>query len=150
ALEVCRRQSVKAMLTGSIVQLGRLYVLSLDATNCQTGEAIAREQAQVETKEQVLKAIGRMAPKIRGALGESLSSIERFDAPIELTTTPSLEALRAYALGQRQRAMGNETQSVAFFLQAIELDPNFASAYNTLSNIYSNLGETERAKEFAR
>jgi tetratricopeptide (TPR) repeat protein len=150
ALEVCRRQSVKAMLTGSIVQLGRLYVLSLDATACQTGEAIAREQAQVETKEQVLKAVGGMASKIRSALGESLNSIQRFDAPIEQTTTPSLEALRAFALGQRQRAMGNETQSVAFFTQAIDLDPNFASAYNTLSNIYSNLGEAERAREFAR
>jgi tetratricopeptide (TPR) repeat protein len=150
ALEVCRRQSVKAMLTGSISAIGRVYVLALDATNCQTGEAIAREQRQVDTKEGVLRAIGRMASRIRNALGESLASIQRFDAPIEQTTTPSLEALRAYALGQRQRAMGNEIQSIAFFLRAIELDTNFASAYNSLSNIYSNLGEAARAKEFAK
>src|SRR5262249_1645809 len=87
---------------------------------------------------------------MRSALGESLASIQRFDAPIEQTTTPSLEALRAYTMGQRQRATGNEIQSIAFFQRAIELDPNFASAYNSLSNTYSNLGEAERAKEYAK
>ena len=150
ALEVCRRQGVKAMLTGSISGLGRIYVLSLDAVNCQTGEAITRQQAQTASKERVLQAIGKMASRMRGALGESLASIQRFDAPIEQTTTPSLEALRSYALGQRQRAMGNEIQSIGFFQRAIELDPDFASAYNSLSNIYSNLGEAGRAIEFAK
>ena len=91
-----------------------------------------------------------MASKMRGELGESLASIQRFDAPVEQTTTPSLDALRAYAFGQRQRARGNEIESIAFFQRAIELDPNFASAYNSLSNTYSNLGEAERAKEYAK
>lgn len=149
ALEVCRRQSVKAMLTGSISLLGRLYVVSLDATNCQTGEAIVRRQSEAQTKEEVRRVLGRMASRMRSELGESLASIQRFDAPIEQTTA-SLEALRAYALGQRQRANGNEVQSIAFFQRAIELDSNFASAYNSLSNVYSNLGEAERAKEFVK
>ena len=150
ALEVCRRQRVKAMITGSISAVGRTYALSLDATNCQTGEDIAREQAEVEKKERVLPTIGRMASTIRRALGESLDSIQRFDAPIEQTTTPSLEALRAYTLGQRQRARGNEIESLSFFLRAIELDPDFAAAYTSLSNTYSNLGEAERAKQYAK
>ncbi|HYZ87478.1 MAG TPA: tetratricopeptide repeat protein [Bryobacteraceae bacterium] len=150
ALEVCRRQSVKAMLTGSISTIGRSYVLALEAYNCQTGEAITREQAQVETKERVLPVLGNMASRVRRALGESLASIQRFDAPIEQTTTRSLEALRAYTLGQRQRATGNEIQSISFFQRAVELDPDFAAAYTSLSNTYSNLGEAERAKEYAR
>src|SRR5262245_52718781 len=86
ALEVCRRQGVKAMLEGSIATLGRVYVLGLDATNCKTGESIAREQEEVERKEDVLRGVGRMASHLRGTLGESLASIQRFDAPIEQIT----------------------------------------------------------------
>ena len=150
ALEVCRRQSVKAMLTGSISSVGRTYVLTLAAVNCQTGETISSDHSEVEAKERVLPAIGKMASKVRRALGESLTSVQRFDAPIEQTTTPSLEALRAYALGQRQRAKGNETQAISFFQRAVELDSNFAAAYTSLSNTYSNLGEPERAKLYAK
>jgi len=150
ALEVCRRLSVKAMLAGSISRAGNQYVVSLEATNCQTSEGIDRDQRQIERTEQVLPAVGKMASRMRRALGESLATIQRFDAPIEETTTKSLEALRSYALGQRERAMGNEVQSIAFFTHAIDLDPNFASAYNSLSNVYSNLGESERAREYVK
>jgi len=149
ALEICRRQGVKAMLLGSIAPLGRLYVVSLEAINCETGESIQRMQAEVESKERVLEAIGTLASQMRGTLGESLASIQRFDAPIEQITTPSLEALRSYTLGQRRRTTGEEIEAIPFYLRAIELDPNFASAYTSLSNTYSNLGESERAKEYA-
>ena len=150
ALEVCRRQGVKAMLGGSIARLGNAYVLALEATNCQSGDGIAREQEQAEGKERVLGALGRMASRLRGRLGESLASIKRFDLPIEDVTTPSLEALHAYTLGRRARARGEEIESIAFFRRAVELDPRFASAYTSLSTIYSNLGEAGRAEEYAR
>jgi eukaryotic-like serine/threonine-protein kinase len=150
ALEACRRQGVKAMLEGSIAKLGQTYVLALEATNCQTGEAIAREQTEVEGKERVLGALGRMASRLRGTLGESLASIRRFDVPIEQITTPSLEALHAFTLGQRARARGAEIESIAFFQRAIELDPKFASAFTSLSTVYSNLGEANPAEHYAR
>src|SRR5262245_43008003 len=150
ALEVCRRQSVKAMLEGSIARLGTVYVVTVSATNCQTGEPIAAEQAEAETKERVLAGLGRVASRMRGTLGESLASIQRFDAPPEQITTPSLEALHAFTLGQRARARGEEIESIGFFQRAVELDPKFASAYASLSTIYSNLGEAERAREYAR
>jgi eukaryotic-like serine/threonine-protein kinase len=150
ALEVCRRQGVKAMLEGSIATLGHVYVLALVATNCQTGESIAHEQAEVKGKESVLGTLGTMASRLRGTLGESLASIQRFDVPIEQITTPSLEALQAFTLGQRARARGEEIESIAFFQRAVDLDPKFASAYTTLSTIYSNLGEAEAAKKYAR
>ena len=149
ALEICRRQGVKAMLEGSIAPLGRLYVVALEATNCETGESIAREQTEVDSKERVLQTVGTLASKMRGTLGESLASIQRFDAPIEQITTPSLEALRAYTLGQRRRTSGEEIEAIPFLLRAIELDPNFAQAYTSLSNTYSNLGENERARGYA-
>jgi DNA-binding winged helix-turn-helix (wHTH) protein/tetratricopeptide (TPR) repeat protein len=150
ALEVCRRQGVKALLDGSITRLGGAYVVALDATNCQTGEGIARDQVSVEGKERVLGALGKMASRLRLTLGESLASIERFDVPIEQITTPSLEALQAYTFGQRARARGAEIESIAFFQRAVELDPKFASAYASLSTVFSNLGEADRARQYAR
>jgi eukaryotic-like serine/threonine-protein kinase len=150
SLEVCRRQGVKAMVEGSITRLGRAYVLAVEAINCESGDGIARELEQADAKERVLGALGRMASRLRGRLGESLASIRRFDAPIEQVTTPSLEALQAYTLAQRERAQGEEIGSIAFFRRAIELDPRFASAYTTLSTVYSNLGESELAEQNAR
>jgi len=150
ALEVCRRQGVKAMLEGSIASLGGAYVVAIDATNCQTGEAISRDQAEVKGKERVLGTLGRMASRMRRTLGESLASIQRFDAPLDQITTPSLEALHAYTLGQRARAREGEIESIPFFQRAAELDPKFASAYASLSTVYSNLGEAEPARRYAR
>jgi tetratricopeptide (TPR) repeat protein len=138
------------MLEGSIARLGDAYVLALLATNCESGDVIAREQAQADGKERVIGALGRMASGLRGRLGESLASIQRFDVPIDQVTTPSLEALHAYTFGQRARARGEEIGSIAFYQRAVELDPTFASAYTSLSTIYSNLGEAARAEQYAR
>jgi eukaryotic-like serine/threonine-protein kinase len=150
ALDLCRRQTVKAVVEGSIDRLGRAYVVTVEAANCATGETIAREQTQVQSKEGVLPAVGTAASRLRRALGESLASIRRFDLPIEQVTTPSLEALQAFTLGQRRRARGEEMESIALFRRAIELDSDFASAYASLSTIYSNLGDAERAREYAK
>jgi tetratricopeptide (TPR) repeat protein len=150
AIEACRRQGTAVAVGGSIDRIGRTYVITLEATNCGTGETISREQQEVESKERVLRTLGRMAAAVRIALGESLASIQRFDVPIEQVTTPSLEALRAFTLGQRQRAQGREVESIPLYVRAIELDPDFASAYMGLSTIYSNLGDADRAREYAK
>ncbi len=150
AREICQRQGVRAMLTGSIAGLGSNYVITLNAEDSRTGDSLAREQVEAAGKETVLRALGKAASRLRRKLGESLSSIQRFDAPIEQATTSSLEALKAFSLGMAQRAKGNETESVTFFKRAIELDPNFAMAYGTLGTVYSNLGEPERAIEYYR
>jgi serine/threonine protein kinase/tetratricopeptide (TPR) repeat protein len=150
AREVCQRLSVKAMLEGSIAALGSHYVVTLTATDCQTGEALARTQAEATTKERVLAELGAISSSMRTKLGESLPSIRRFDAPIEQATTPSLTALKAYTLGLEERRRGRELESIAFFNQAIESDRNFASAYTTLSTVYGSLGEWRRSEDFAR
>jgi serine/threonine protein kinase/tetratricopeptide (TPR) repeat protein len=141
AREVCERQAVKAMLTGEIAQLGSHYVITLNAVNCHSGDSLAREQVEAESKEQVLHALGTAATAIRGKLGESLASVQKFNVPIEQATTSSLEALKAFALGSEQRAKGAEAQSAPFFKRAIELDPNFGLAHATLGTVYCNLGE---------
>jgi len=150
AREVCERQGVKAMLTGEIALLGSHYVITLNGVNCHNGESLAREQIEVNSKEQVLNGLGTAATGIRRKLGESLASVEKFNVPIEQATTPSLEALKAFALGMEQRAKGAEAQSAPFFKRAIELDPNFGLAHATLGTVYSNLGERQLSIAYAK
>jgi serine/threonine protein kinase/Tfp pilus assembly protein PilF len=149
AREICERQGIKAMLIGSISNLGSHYVLTLEALNPRTGEAIAREQAEAESKEQVLKSLGQAASKLREKLGESLVSIQKFDAPVEQATTASLEALKAYSLGLEQHLSGRYLEAIPFYKRATELDPNFAIAYARLASVYSNTRQSDLANQAA-
>ena len=150
AREVCQRLNLKAMVGGSIARLGSLYVVLVEATDCASGESLAREQGQAPTQEQVLAAVGDVAATLRSRLGESLRSVRRFDVPIARATTPSLEALRAYTLGLAQRRRGAEIESIPFFERALALDPRFAAAATTLSTVYGNLGEGSKSVDYAR
>ena len=150
AREICEREHIKAMLSGSIASLGSQYVVALDATNCTTGDSLAREQATATTKEAVLSSVGKAASNLRGKLGESLASIQKFDTPVTEATTSSLEALKAFVAGDEIRNGGGEAESIGLFQHAIELDPNFALAYARLSAVYNNLGEEDRAMDMAK
>jgi eukaryotic-like serine/threonine-protein kinase len=150
AREICEREHIKAMLSGSIASLGSQYVVALDATNCATGDSLAREQVTAATKEAVLPTVGKAASTLRGKLGESLASIRKFDTPVTEATTSSLEALKAYAAADEMRNSGGEAESIPLFQHAIELDPNFAMAYGRLAAIYNNLGEEDRSVEAAK
>jgi predicted Ser/Thr protein kinase len=128
AREVCERDGVKAMLSGSISKLGTSYVVSLEAINCRTGDSLAREQREAESREKLLSALGQAASSLRRKLGESLASIQKFDTPADDATTSSLEALKAFSLGEEQRARASDSEAIPFYKKAIELDPNFALA----------------------
>src|SRR5215472_4684489 len=132
AREVCERSGSKAYLSGSIAELGAQYVIGLEALNCASGEVFAREQVTTPGKEQVLPALGRAASKLRNELGESLSSVQKFDVPMEEATTSSLEALKAFTLGIRTFGEKGEVEAIPYFHRAIEYDPNFALAYVSL------------------
>jgi tetratricopeptide (TPR) repeat protein/predicted Ser/Thr protein kinase len=148
ARELCQRAGSKAYLAGSIGNLGSEYVLGLEAVNCQSGDTLAQEQVTAASKEKVLDALGDAASKLRGELGESLATVQKFDVPLVQETTSSLEALKAYSLGQKILvAKGDWAAAVPLFQRAIRLDPNFAMAYATLGVDYSNLGETSLASE---
>lgn len=145
--EICLRQGLKALLSGAISNLGSHYVITLEAIDAKTGDAIAREQSEAGSKEQVLNKLGEAASGLRKKLGESLASIQKFDAPIEQATTPSLEALKAYSLGRELSIKGQDCEAIPLFKRAIELDPNFTKAYNGLAGSYSNTAQQELATE---
>ena len=147
AREICQRNGIKALIAGEITQLGSQYVLNLTATNCLTGDTLAQEQAQAASKERVLSALGDAAKKMRVELGESLVSVQKFDAPVDQATTSSLEALKAYTMGEEKRAREDDLPAIPFYERAIELDPNFATVYARLSAVYSNTGDRQRAVE---
>jgi serine/threonine protein kinase/Flp pilus assembly protein TadD len=149
AREVCQRQGLKALLTGSISSLGSNYVISLAAMNAYTGDVIAREQVEAENKEQVLRALGGAATKLRERMGESLRMVEKFDAPIEQATTSSLEALKVFSLGNEQQNRAKYLEAIPFYKRAIELDPTFALAYTRLAVAYDNSRQLELAAEYA-
>src|SRR5438128_3947666 len=147
AHEICQRTASAASIEGSISSLGSQYVVGLKAVNCRSGDVLANEQATASGKEQVLKALGEAATKMREKLGESLASVQNYDAPAENVTTPSLEALQAYSLGYYQAYTRTDfAAAVPLFQRATSLDPNFAMAYALLGMSYMNLGETTRAE----
>lgn len=146
--EICLRKGLKAYISGTISNLGSNYVLTLEAINARTGDTIGRQLEQAESKEQVLKSLGKAASGLRKKLGESLSSIEQFDAHFEYTTS-SLEALKIYSLGIAQQRRGKWLEAVSFYNQAIELDPDFSSAYVAASSAYSNTNQHKQAAEYA-
>jgi DNA-binding winged helix-turn-helix (wHTH) protein/tetratricopeptide (TPR) repeat protein len=148
--EACQRTNSKAMLTGSIAGLGSQYVIGLKAVNCNTGDVLAEAQEQAAGKEVVLKALDAAAVSLRGKLGESLSSVQKYATPVEEATTPSLEALKAYSLGLKTRNTKGGTAALPFFKRAADLDPNFAMAYLSMSVVYWTLNEVGRGAENAR
>jgi serine/threonine protein kinase/tetratricopeptide (TPR) repeat protein len=143
--EVCQRTQSKAYIAGSIATLGSEYVLGLKAVNCQSGDTLAQEQVTAASKEKVLDALGEAASKMRGELGESLATVQKFDVPLSEATTSSLEALKAYSLGEKAHGT---SAAPPYHRRAIELDPNFAMGYAGLGVDYLILAETGRASEY--
>jgi eukaryotic-like serine/threonine-protein kinase len=141
ARELCQRTASAAALDGSIAQIGTQYLLTLKAVNCASGESLASTEAQASDKNHVLDALAKTAVEIRSKLGESLSTVQKFDTPLEQATTPSLEALKAFSLGFQVHTTAGDAASVPFYKQAIELDPNFALAYAWLGLAFNNMGE---------
>lgn len=150
AREVCQRTASTAVLAGSIASLGSQYVIGLNSLNCASGDSLASEQTQASHKEDVLSALGKAAVDIRGKLGESLASIQRFDTPVEQATTSSLEALKAYTLCNQTKNEKGDVPAIPLCKQATDLDPNFASAYSLLAIMYYNTGELESAKQYGQ
>jgi serine/threonine protein kinase/Tfp pilus assembly protein PilF len=149
ARQVCTRTGGKAVLAGTISGIGNQYALTLDAVTCDSGTSLARAGVDAEGKDKVLRALGKLASEMRGKLGESLGSIEKFNTPIEQATTGSLEALKAYSLGVIALTSGDDPRCIPLLQRAIALDPNFAMAYATLGTSYSNLRDNKLSREYA-
>jgi tetratricopeptide (TPR) repeat protein len=142
AREICERTASAAVLGGSIASLGSQYVLGLRAEDCRTGDVLAEEQVQASRKEDVLNALGQIASKFRTRVGESLTTVKKHDTPLAEATTPSLEALKAYSAGWKASFSTGSAAAIPFLKRAIEIDPNFASAYAALGRMYGDIGES--------
>lgn len=141
--EICQREGVKAMMAGSIASLGSHYVIQLKSLNGQTGDTIATEQVEVDSKEQVLKGLDRAASGVRQKLGESLASVQQYAKPLEEATTPSLDALKEYSVGHALHMKQQDDVAVTHYQRAVELDPNFAIAYGEMGVAYGNTGKAK-------
>jgi eukaryotic-like serine/threonine-protein kinase len=149
ARELCIRTGSKAIILGSISNLGGQYVIGLNAASCSSGDTLATEQEEAATKQDVLKALGRAASALRGRLGESLATVQKFDVPVE-ATTPSLEALKAYSMGITTGRSKGDAEAIPFMKRAVELDTKFAMAYAALGVEYANLGQASLAAEHVK
>jgi serine/threonine protein kinase len=147
AREICERTASAAVLDGSIANLGSQYVLGLRAKDCRTGDVLAEEQVQAARKEEVLNALGQIASKFRTRVGESLTTVEKYDTPLAEATTTSLEALRAYTAALQVLYSTGSAAAVPFFKHAIEIDPKFAMAHAMLGRVYGDIGETVLSAE---
>jgi eukaryotic-like serine/threonine-protein kinase len=148
ARELCQRAGSKAYIAGTIGSLGSEFVLELKAVNCRSGDTLAEEQVTAASKEKVLDTLGEAATKLRGELGESLATVQKLDVPLEQATTSSLEALQAYSLGRKADNSKGASAALSYDQQAIELDPNFATAYKELGWDYLSLGQPGRSSEY--
>jgi eukaryotic-like serine/threonine-protein kinase len=146
--ELCQRAGSKAYLAGSIASLGSQYVLALKVVNCQSGDPLTERQVTAASKEKVLEALGEAASKLRSELGESLATVKKFDVPLSESTTASLEALKAHALGRKAAHEKGSAAALPYHQRAIELDPNFAVGYLSVGFDYANMGQVERANEY--
>jgi eukaryotic-like serine/threonine-protein kinase len=147
ARELCQRVGGNALLQGSIASFGSQYLVVLTVTNCATGDSLASEQARAESKEKILPQLDKAASSLRGKLGESVGSIEKYDTPMEQASTPSLAALQAYSAGLKTWYNKGNEAAIPFYKRAIELDPNFAMAYAHLGQAYDNLNVQDAAIE---
>jgi tetratricopeptide (TPR) repeat protein len=151
AREICQRTRSTTVLDGSIAQIGTQYSLILRALNCSNGESLTSTETQASDKSHILEALGKASSDIRKKLGESLVTLQKFDTPLEQATTPSLQALQVYSLGQRSLlANADPAAAVPFFRRAIGLDPNFAMAYALLGLNFAYLSQTGLAAQSTR
>ena len=151
AIEICKRQGLKAVVVPEIDAFGNKYLITLEAIEAQNQKSIALRQEEADSKNQVIAALGKAATGLRKQLGESLASLEKYNAPLDLATTSSLEALEAYRAGQARFRSGKQGESIAFFERAVELDPQFCSAYAMLGSAYFSMGDDQSStKNFSK
>ena len=146
-IEICKRQGLKALVVPEIAAVGNTYLITLEAIDARSQKPMARRQEVADSKDKVVAALGKAGSQLRRQLGESLSSLEKYNAPLDLATTSSLDALLAYRAGQNLYRSGKRRESIPFFERAVELDPQFCSAHNMLGSAYHSIGDGQASRE---
>jgi len=151
AREVCERLNDQVVLAGRLAQIGRRYLVTVDATDCSDGRILAQTRGIADSKEGVINAVDTASGEMRRKLGEPLRSKAGGEEPLPLKHTFSLDALKAYSRARALHQRLKFAEAVPLYQKAIELDPNFADAYAQLGNCFNNMGEAlEGRKAMAR
>ncbi len=145
-LEICRREGAKALVTGSISEIGGSFAVSAEVIEPRSGASVVTRTETTRRREDLVETLGTLTRDLRQELGESLSAIQESGPPLEEVTTSDLEALKAYSVGLRKAAEGDLLTALDLLTRATALDPEFATAHAKLGTIYySRLGDQEEA-----
>ena len=141
--QICAKTNSKLVISQSIGDAGNGYFLEMRALDCGSGATLAKEQADIGKRNEVVHELGLTAARLRAKLGEPSASLARFNQPLEKALSSSLEALQASAQGLKLSLAGNAAGALKLYQRAVELDPNFAVAYGRLGAANRMLGNTE-------
>ena len=149
-LEICRREGVAALVTGSVDAHDGLYIVALRALHVASGRVLTTDPERRRTREEALDAVLGQGRRMRQLLGESVSSIQSMSPPLEPVTSDSFEAVRHYTLGRQlyDDAQERARDAIPHFLQATTLDPDFAMAHVYAALAYGYLGQFEQRKHY--
>jgi serine/threonine protein kinase/tetratricopeptide (TPR) repeat protein len=145
-LEICQRENLLGLLSGSIVHLGNKYVL-LARIVAPSGSVVATVKESADSVDQIPARIDGMGDALRREFGESEESLKQSSVPLARVTSPSLEAVRYYTLGKESLYSSDADQALLMFSKAVELDPNFAAAHEYLSVTYMQLRDYDHANQ---
>jgi len=129
ARAVCLRSNSKAVVGGSIRDVGNRYRIEVKATDCKTGKTLVATSLETANRDEIVKTLGMAGSELRRKLGEPRESLQRFNQPLDQATSASVEALQAFTDGLEQKRQRGDAVALPYFKRAVELDPNFAVAY---------------------
>ena len=147
---VCLKAGGKAVLTGTIAKDGGGYTITLEASRCDSESGTAKTKGEAAGRDGVLRALGEAAAEWRKDAGEAEESVQRFNLSLDRATSPSLEALKAYAEGRKLTREKGALEGVAPLQKAVSLDRRFALAYSSLAVNHYNLNQNALASEEIR
>ena len=146
AREVCERINNQAVVHTALARNGQHFLLSGEAVSCVNGAVLASATEEADRAEDLRVTVNKLTGRIRGKLGESRSSVERFNTPLPALETASLDALKAASAANNLANEDKGAEAIAMEKQAISYDPNFTAAYFGLSSMYINVGDMKNAR----
>jgi DNA-binding winged helix-turn-helix (wHTH) protein/Flp pilus assembly protein TadD len=129
ARQICNKTNSKMVISDSIADAGNRYHLEIGALDCESAATLAKEATDIGARDQIVHELGVLAARLRRKLGEPAESVARFNQPLEIATSASLEALQAGAEGTRLFLAGNQQAALPLFQRESELDPDLALTY---------------------
>ena len=146
-LSACTALRGQLLLNGRVTPKGQEFQVELMAWRCSTGRLLTTQRASATSEAAIPGALDQATENMRRRLGESATSIRKFNVPLGQATTASLVAMKAFTLGEEKRSAGESNAAIASFNLAVDLDQQFALAYARLGSLYENSGRSAEARQ---